>query len=370
MAQFTAVKKNMDSAVSAESGMADRLESLRGEVQSVSALTGFRVTAQANIRSRLSGLTEQIAAHRSAMSGMCSALQDAVDVYARTENLILGNMSADGGGSGAVGDSLAENGASDGDGPGGGFDDFRDWTLGDLLFGLPSMVRDAQEKLEDFRKRVQDAIMERTGFQVEARTEGSLFDYQLECENGSLGVTMGAYEAYASAEGGLFSEGEDGSLVFNPHVDAKMGASVTALELAGHYGVGDEMLGAEVSGNVTVGKVSGEASVSAGLMNEDGSFDPHLKADASAEAILVDANAKGDVSLLGTEVEAEAGVNIGVGAHANVEIGDGKISCDIGASLGIGVSLSLSIDYGGTVDAVKKAAKGMAENVLNKLKWW
>lgn len=404
MAQFSVKKNIIDSAINAEGKLANELSSLENEIRSVSGSLGFKLAANANIRNRLNSTANKVSAHRVSANRLRSALQDTVNAYDRSENTIIGNLN--------VKDAMMQNtpglgyiGSGFGEGILHWLQDFlnksmvrpdegkyRDYvikriaeilgfltstlngnshlTAADLVFGLPAFIQGNMDAFDAFVGDIKDTLLKETGFDVDAKVSGSLFDKQLSCENGSLGLTIGAYEAYASAEGGLFSKDKDGNAFFNPHIDAKMGASFTAFEAAGAYAVGDDWLGAGASGNITAGKVSAEASASASLFKEDGTFDPHAKIDASAEAILVDAKAKAGVTVLGTKADVEASVNVGIGAHANVEFGDGKISCDIGASLGIGASLSFTIDYGGTVDAVKKAAKGMAESVLSKLKFW
>lgn len=404
MAQFSVKKNNIDSVIDAERKLAGELSSLENEIRSVGNSLGFQVAAKANIRNRLNSAANNISAHRAAMNNMRSALTDTINTYERTENTILGDLN--------VSNAQIQNTSGVGyEGSGYGesiYDKLRDYLNGilneiddgeyrdylkkrlqniadflaslrdgdfefspaDLLFGLPAMLQDDIDAFDTFIDNLKDSIVDKVGFEAEAKVSGSLYGGQISCENGSLGVSVGAYEAYASAEGGLLSKDKEGNIIFDPHIDAKMGASFTALEAAGAYAVGNDWMGAGVSGNVTVGKVSGEASASAGLRGEDGSFNPHAKVEASAEAILVDAKARAGVTVLGTKADVEASVNVGIGAHANVEIGDGKIACDIGASLGIGASISFTIDYGGTVDAVKKAAKGMAESVWNKVKWW
>ena len=404
MAQFSVKKNKVDSVISEEGKLANELSSLEREIRDIGNSLGFQVAAKANIRNRLSSAANSISAHCTDMNNMRSALQDTINAYERTEGTILGNLN--------VSSVQTQNTLGVGyEGSGYGestYDKFMDYLNGiideiddgeyrdyiqkrlkdiadflaslrdgsldfspeDLLFGLPAMLQGDIDAFDTFIDNLKDSIVDKAGFEAEAKVSGALFEGQISCENGSLGVSIGAYDAYASAEGGLLSKDKDGNIIFDPHIDAKVGASFTALEAAGAYAVGDEWMGAGVSGNVTVGKVSGEASASAGLRGEDGSFNPHAKVEASAEAILVDARAQAGVTVLGTEAEIEASVNVGIGAHANVEIGDGKIACDIGASLGIGASISFTIDYGGTVDAVKKATKGMAESVWNKVKWW
>ena len=404
MAQFSVKPDSAKLSVSEEKRIARELRSLESDIRSISNSLGFQLAAKANIQNRLRGAANRISAHQGGMSSMHSALQNVINSYERIENMIAGNTAVETAkiqeapgigyeGSG-YGESILEKikmylnqtlemiddgkyrdfimGRID------GIKEFLakvyegdvDFSMIGLLLGLPGIIQGDISEFNSFVDNIKDTIIDKTSFDKSFKTDGALWQGQISCANGSLGASVLAYEAYADAKGGLMTKDKDGNLIFNPNIDAKMGASFTALEAAGAYSVGDDWFGADASGNITVGKVSGEASISAGLRGEDGSFDPHAKLDASAEAILIDAKAQAGVTCLGTKAEVEAGVNVGIGAHANVEIGDGKIACDIGASLGIGASIKFTIDYGGTVDAVKKAAKGMAESVWNKIKFW
>lgn len=377
MAEFSVKTDRAKIQADDEQKLINELSKLEDRIRSVSGSLSFEIAAKANIRSRLNNTANRVDAHRGGMSNMHSALTSVIRSYESTEQRITGNAKVD------------ATQKQDGKNPGGGekWPSVKDW-LDKVLFPIdmildyipvipaPSVLpiiwdaiikgKEIKEAIEEGIEKVKDTIIDKTGFNAEVHVDGALYEKQLNCENGSLGVSVSAYEAYASAEGGLFSKDDDGNLIFDPRVAAKLGASYTLLNVAGEYAVGNDMLGAGVSGDITVGKVSGQVEAEASLMGEDGSFDPHAKLEASAEAILVDAKAQAGVTVLGTKAEVEGSVNIGIGAHANFEIGDGKIECDIGASLGIGASVKFSIDYGGTVDAVKKGCK----SVLNKLLPW
>lgn len=213
---------------------------------------------------------------------------------------------------------------------------------------------------------IKDKVINNTSFDVKAEVGGNLYENSVHSEHGSAGVTLGAYNAYAGADGHLFKKDEDGNLIFDPSVKAEMGASFTALSATAAYNIGNEYVNAHAKGDVTVGKVSGKASAQASLRDKDGNINPTVKAEASAEAILVDASASAGVTVLGTDVTAKASVNVGVGAHATVGYNQGVISCDIGASLGIGASISFEVDISGTVNAIQD----VAESAIDGAKKW
>lgn len=402
MAQFSVKPDNAKITADEERRLIRDLDNLENEIRVISNQLGFQVASKAHIRNRLNSAANRVSGYRSGMSSMHSALKNVINNYSSTENAIMGNANVDnakiqnanGIGYEGIGyregtlkrleDYLSNALQMIDDG------EYRDYILKRIesikdfvakiyncdlsalgfLLAMPNIIQGDIEAFDKFVDNIKETVIDKTSFEAETKVSGALYQNQLSCKNGSLGVTALAYNAYASAEGGLVSKDENGNLIIDPHINAKAGASFTALEVSGTYAVGDEWMGAGASGNVTVGKVSGEAELSAGFRDKDGSFNPHAKLDASAEAILIDAEAQAGFTVLGTKAEVQGSVNVGIGAHANVEVGDGKISCDIGASLGIGASISFTIDYGGTVNAVKKATKGMAEKILKKVKWW
>lgn len=396
MAQFSVKTNQIRQLSEEEEQLARELREIESSINSVRSNLSFKISARYNIRSRLRSTSNSVGSQRIGMSRMHSALSEVVNTYERAERQASSN-------SGSINNSeindlvgiAAQMPTMDiynrpfdvkqivewlhtGKMPEGimhRLEDVRTF-LADAyesgFLGLNTLIPLSQLAIGNVKQiqskigEMQDFLYDKTSFEAETRTEGAVVDWKAVSQNGSLGVTALAYEAYAKANGGLLEKDKDGNLVFNPNVSAKAGASFTALEIEGEYSVGDDFFGAGASGHITAGKVSGEVNGSAALRDNDGNINPHAQLHANAEAILVDAKAQAGVTVLGTEAEVTGSVNIGAGAHADVEIGDGKIKCDIGLSLGIGFSLSVSIDYGGTVKAVQKTA----ESILNKLKFW
>ncbi len=396
MAQFSTKTKNARVQVADEESLIGELDRIENEISSIGNNLAFRVAAQANIRARIRGAKGRVDAHKASMAGMKSALNDILDTYERMEQQVVDHVQVKktdivnvqenhgeyNGEEGIIEDFIRPLLADIVDG------EYRDYILkrfedirgfaeklqggnlsaiiGELVMMPPAILKDKEaldKYLDKLKSGLQDKIKDLTGFHFDAKTEGALYNAELSGQYGSLGVTMSAYEAYANAEGGLFTENENGDLVFNPNIDAKMGASYTLLNANGDIAVGNEMLGAHAQGDITVGKVTGEASLHASMRDADGSFNPNAEIHAGAEAVLVEAEAQAGVTVLGTDINAAASAYVGVGAHADFKVGDGKIACDVGAALGIGVSVSFEIDYGGTVDAVKKAATSVLEKI-------
>lgn len=399
MAQFSVKTKNARIQSADEEKLVKELGQIENEISSIGNNLGFRVTSQANIRSRINHAAERVAAHRSGMNGMRSALGDILDAYDRTERQVVDNAQIKNADLSNVQsphyifDYMEESIIEKLIKPlltgidGGEYVEYilkrlesiRDFAadiydgdisiLNGLLMIPPLILNDIgafNKYIDKIKDGIQDKIKDASSFNFDKKVQGALYDMEISGEYGSLGVSVSAYEAYANAEGGLFTEDEDGKLVFNPNIDAKMGASYTLLTANGDIAVGDELLGAHANGNITVGQVSGEASLHASLRDENGAFNPNAQVHAGVEAVLVEAEAQAGVTVLGTDVNVSGSAYVGVGAHADINIGDGKIKCDIGAALGIGVSVGFEIDYGGTIDAIKKGAS----SVLSKIWPW
>ena len=400
MAQFSVKTGQARVQADEEKRMAGELRQYGDSVRYAENHLSMKVAASANIKARLRSVAQQIEAQQGGMNSMYSALENVLNDYERAEERIYENV----GGKGNLKiKSLAESileafrdgeqkvediikqaleAIEYGSDPAGvifRLEELKDYIAGvvegpaagmGLLIAVPDLVIGKINEINEQIDQIKDTIIDKTGFDVSVKKDGSLYHNELSCEHGSLGVSAGAYEAYASAEGGLFTKDDDGNLVFNPNIDAKAGASFTAAEVVGAYAVGNGMLGAAASGHITAGKVSAQAEVQGSLMDRDGNFDPHLKASASAEAILIDAEAQAGVTVLGTEAKVTGSVNVGIGAHADVEVGDGKIVCDLGVAFGLGASLSFEIDYSGTVDAVQSAAESAINGIKETVWGW
>lgn len=331
---------------------------------------GFEISSAGAIRSRLYNLAGDVDLHRKAAQSMSDGLNRAISNYERTEKRICAK--------GNVGNNLqdllsslfgfTEGQIADLRGKFGDIVDFfkkiqyNEKTWKDLLLLGITGLEGIQGWIDGTRQELVDA----TTWKGEVEASWAYWEAGVEGEYGSAGVSVMAASAYASAEAGLLTMDEDGNVILNPHVDAEMGASFTALHADAQAQVGDDMFGAGASASVDVGKVSAKADVSAGILDENGGLDPRLHASASAEAIAVEAKADAGVTVLGTEAKVEAGVNVGIGAHADVGYEDGVFSFDIGASLGIGASIALEVDVGGTIDAVKDGAKSFFKGLLGK----
>lgn len=376
MANFS-VKNNaiQDSAGQLEDISRD-LQNIEMEIAGIRGSLGFEVASANAIRSRLGKLSQNIQTQRKNTRSMALGLRQTAQKYRTTENRICGHTKAEKGLKGIIGQALCVF-------PGANPEFFKDkfasfWNFMDqfwpssgsdpgtgsiswpeLLLTAPSAIQGLKDWAEGFEDDIKDGIVDATSVSGSAKGEWELWGAGVEGKYGSAGVTALAAEAYASGSAGLFTKDEDGNLLFNPNIDAKIGASVTALHLDAEGHVGNDMLGA--SGNVTadIGKVAAVASATAGMFNEKGELDPRMKVKASAEAIAIEAKGEAGVTVLGTEAKVSGSVNVGVGAHADVGYEDGKLSFDIGASLGVGVSVGFEVDIGGTVDAVKDFAKSV-----------
>ena len=214
------------------------------------------------------------------------------------------------------------------------------------------------------KKKITDYLEDVKIASITKEDEVSLYDKRFSSEYGEAEVKVLNAEYHASGHAGLYGFDEDGNKIFRPGVGGTLGLSATAFTANGKAEIGDDLLGAYVGGDVTVGRVAAEGEVKVGF-GEDGKV--ALYAGGSAEAIAAEVNVNGGVKIAGTDVKGQVGVNVGVGAHGNVGYNDGKFSLDFGVSVGVGVSASLEIDVSGTVDmianseAVQAVTEGISE---------
>lgn len=197
----------------------------------------------------------------------------------------------------------------------------------------------------------------------EAKAEATLAGASYTNKYGDVEAKIGTAEAHASATAGLYGYTKDGKQVFAPEVSAAVGASVCAATVAGKGSVGNDYFGISSSLDASAGKASASASASASVFNKNGNLDPTLKASASAEAVLAEANVSAGAKVLGVEGKVTGGVKVGVGAHADVGYTDGVIKCDVGASLGVGVNVGFEVDVGAAVKGVTSGAKAVWNTV-------
>lgn len=232
--------------------------------------------------------------------------------------------------------------------------------LGDIVSGDIDSWADLVKKVKgDISDMVIDKTTVKGNWSVKDSYKDGEYNY-----NGAYSNVHGEYqvstaEAHAGYVGSILSKDKDGNLIFAPALSAAAGASYTFFHAAGNASIGNDLIGANASGEVTVGKVAAEVGTSFGLYDKDGNVNPNVHLNLDAEAILIDASAEGSATILGTEAKAKASLNIGAGAHAHIDFGDGSIKADIGASLGIGFSLSFEINYSGTVNAVKDISRSV-----------
>ena len=361
MAQFSVKPNRARMAADAEESLIHALGSISEEILSISGDLGYHSASAEAMRMRLVSVADKIIEHQEGMSSMHAALVDVVDLYERTENTILGNAKVQDvaavvsqAGSvlaGAISGFGIKLKPIDADAPEGGFhfNVDNDWRKDYRRWGNP----------ED------PGLSTSFGY----GWQGSLMHNEISNEYGSLSIAAGAYEAYADIGAGLYTKDEKGNYVFNASIDAKVGASISVLTMAANGTIGNEMAGAHLGGTINMGKVATEGSLSVGLLDENGAFDPHFKAGASAEAILAEAEGKAGATVLGTDIDLKGSVYVGAGAHADIKFGDGKIKCDIGAALGIGGSISFEIDFSGTGDAVRTAASHIADGIASLFGW-
>lgn len=127
-------------------------------------------------------------------------------------------------------------------------------------------------------------------------------------------------------------------------VNAEVGASASVNILSGdaEAGVGDDMLGVEGEGEVSVGNAKGEAEGKFSISEEG--VDAYAKGEAMVSA--VEGEAKVSFNVLGFEVTAKIGGYAGaVGAEGKIGIEDNKFVMDGGLAAVIGVSGGIEVGF-------------------------
>lgn len=149
-----------------------------------------------------------------------------------------------------------------------------------------------------------------------------------------------------------YENGEWTEEFLNAEIEA--GVDVSILAADGEAGVGNDMLGAEIEGEGSVGnaELSGKGEFSVG---EDGI---ELNAKGKAMVSAVEGEAEGTINILGLEITVSAGGYAGaIGVEGEIGIDDGKFKIKGGAAAGIGGSVGIEVGFNETgwanfVDAV------------------
>lgn len=194
-----------------------------------------------------------------------------------------------------------------------------------------------------------EAAIETNILQAELTGSGKFGEYNLD-------VKCGTAEAHGEISAGIYTYDVNGVTLAAPAIEAKVGASYSALSVSadGRLGLGEQndTLGVYGEGSIDVQKVSVEAKAGLSLFSENGRIDPNVYLGLSSEELLFEAKGTVGLSVLGMDAGITGGVNFGVGAHAKAGFEDGKFMLDVGASLGVGVNLGFEVDVGGMVDTV------------------
>lgn len=93
MAKFTVKPKNAVSAIDVESDIASELIGLGDAISNIGGSLGFQLDSEAyyNVQNRIKNAVNMIDCYSKSISDMSSALQNILDAYERTENMLLGS---------------------------------------------------------------------------------------------------------------------------------------------------------------------------------------------------------------------------------------------------------------------------------------
>ncbi len=138
--------------------------------------------------------------------------------------------------------------------------------------------------------------------------------------------------------------------------ESKIGAAYSMLtfETGDSRICGNDMLGVHGSAKVELMSASASAGLSVGWLDENGNFDPNIKAGVNMEAVIAKASGEAGVDILGCDVNVKGSVGVGLGFHANAKIDKGVLDVNFGGYLGFGGDVSLEIDLSGAIETVDK----------------
>lgn len=410
MAKILIEPAKTKSILGQQESLESTLKRLSQDVDSVRSGLRFKIAGQQNISQRLREAAEQITRESQSTFAMRSGLEEVIVLYEQTESgnrdqVALEQQSGVGsaaksgpaagqpsGGGDLEGEGSAEEQPSDGrsvekKGPTAeadmrsilkdkgafkklsSFEDAHSKDLKNKKFywdpttGKVAVDSDDAAALEEFKKHNSKQLP------VDVRlasigTSGAVNFWEKQGEHygkyagGDYRAAVGELRHEAGAYAGLLGIG------------ATLGASYSVFtsEAKGYLGGDDLQLHGKVG--VDVGKLEAKASASAGLVDQDGNFNPNLYGGVSAEAIAGEITGSVGVKALGTDVSLEGGLNYGIGAHANVGLHDGKLSVDIGATLGVGASVKLDVDVSGTVNAIGEGIGNLVSGTRDFLFGW
>ncbi len=192
----------------------------------------------------------------------------------------------------------------------------------------------------------------------------------------SAGVTSAGYlfgSSSGSFDSGFASGGYSSGFGYaEGEADAHIGSGGIGASAEGSFSlyhgevdstVGDEDANVHFSGGVDLGEGKAGVDVNAGLLDENGKFNPdvHLEGELGVYAASVEGTAGFDVGGVGVDVTGE--LNFGIGVHADVGFEDGKFYFDVGASFGVGGSVKMEVDMSGFFEDVGNNLKEFSSGV-------
>lgn len=393
MEQFSVKLSGLNQRIEEEQKIIKGLSDVEGDLWSVRNSLGFQVSSKSGIQNALKSLAQQAEAYESDLKTMRFVLKNVYDQYEKTERRICGyvndhpiTLSDIWNAVNTVGEGMAINAMF----PGAGFA----WMIYEILKdeewetknkfgkyenkiweGLDKKKKDNKAKKhyewedgkgfvekedndKDSDKKKEKTAGEKKKELLESITiwsgsigkEGSLLHFG---KDGDVETDWGKYQYSADI---MQAEAKGSVYASLGGIGCEVGVALTALTAKTSGQLGNDMFNVHGEAQVDVGKAELSGGVKVGFVNDEGKFDPSVKAEFSAEAIAAEVSGKVGGTVLGTEINASGSLNFGVGAHADIGFDDGKLSLDVGASLGVGGSVKLEVDVSGTVDAVVEHA--------------
>jgi len=185
--------------------------------------------------------------------------------------------------------------------------------------------------------------------------------------SGKYGTLDGSVRVGAADTSATFSVGPD-------HVKLDASASIDGFKAEGSYKTpalttkdGLEVISA--GGGVEISALHAEAKAKAGFGRYVDEKTGEKKFEAGvqlkAEADLVKAEAKGQVTVAGVTAEGSLGVKVGVGAQFDAGFTGSKLNFNLSLAAGIGIEVGFSLDFGKVTDYVTDKVSGFGKKAAS-----
>lgn len=332
------IKEQACNSMSGNMGdMAKSLDRMEDEIRSIRGSLRYKIISEGNIRNILNRAAEALNQESRNMNTMGSTLEGIVRQYQTTEKKITDYK--------RKWDTYINSGEVSG--AVWGVDGRLDFNTLGIDGHLSGKTDVAGGSLSGDYGAVWDWEEKNIGAAAHGAAEGHLFHAEGESQWGifqsaASGSILSAGAA-AAGEAFLFKDGK-----FAPGIYGKAEGEISAAkgEISGKVGTDDYNMHSKAEGKVLSASAEAEAGFGRVGENDDGEAIYGIKAKAEAGAYLAEGEISSGFTIFGIEVDLGlSGKFGGGGAEAGGELTTGGVEVDLGAGLGVGVGLDLKIDW-------------------------